>query len=121
MLFTWVETMELKIIEQKENPFFERKEVKVKIVHHGEATPSKAKVEELLSAKFNVPLEHIIVDYIFSETGIAESFVKAKIYNKPVRKVEKKEEEKAEGSEVKEEAQQETQPQQEVKEGETQA
>ena len=113
--------MEIKIVEEKENPFLERKELKIKIIHKGEATPSKASVEEIISKRFGVDVSHIIIDYIFTETGKAESLAKVKVYKKPVRKVEKKEEAKEKQKE--ETQQQEEKPKEEsreenVKEGE---
>ena len=94
MLCTWGETMvELEIISEKENPFLERKEVIAKLSHPGEATPSKAKVEELLAKKYGVEVTHIKIDYIFSAFGKPESKVKAKVYKKPIKEVKKEEKE----------------------------
>ena len=63
--------MELKIEEEKDNPFFERKELKIRLIHHGEATPSKNAVEEMVAKKFGVDVTHVVLDYIFTETGKA--------------------------------------------------
>ena len=97
--------MELKVVSEKENPFFERREIIARIEHHGKPTPSKKEVEEYLAKKFGVEVTHIIIDYIFTETGIGESKVKAKIYKKPVRQVEKEEEKEESTKEQQESAQ----------------
>jgi len=95
--------MEVKVIEEKDNVFLGRKDVKLEIIHHGQATPSMKKVEEIICEKFNTEPEKIIIRYIFTKTGIGESIVSVQIYNRKVREI-KKEEEQKEGEEAKEEA-----------------
>ena len=115
--------MEVKIIEEKDNPFLERKEVLLRIEHHSQPTPSKKELEDYLTKKYGVDATHIVIDYIFSEVGIGESKAKVKIYKKPVREVEKKEEaEQKEGKEAEATAQQQKAEEKEGgAKGETQA
>lgn len=98
---------EIKILEKKNNVFFERKDLKIKIIHHGKPTPSKEEVEKIIADKFKTTPEHIIVNYIFSESGIGESLVKAEIYKKKIEKPKKEkvkpEEKPSEGVTEKEE------------------
>lgn len=71
--------MEMTIIEEKENPFLNRKELKLRITHAGGATPSKAEIIKELSSKYSVEEKQVSIDYVFSIKGIGESFAKAKI------------------------------------------
>ncbi|HDD71629.1 MAG TPA: hypothetical protein ENF99_01415 [Candidatus Aenigmarchaeota archaeon] len=103
---TWVD-MEIEILEEKENPFFERKEVKVNIKHLDAPTPSKEELKKELASKFSVDASLIQIDYIFTKKGIAESFAKVKVLKKkPEVKEEKKEakEEKKQAEQEKVEA-----------------
>lgn len=85
--------VELTIKEEKENKLLDRKEV-VAIASTGTTTPSYAAVTKALSEKFKKAEDHIVVDHIYQKYGKQEAEVIAKIYNKAV----KKEEKKAEGS-----------------------
>jgi len=78
MLYTLV-NMEMIIIEERENPFLNRKELKLRLKHLGGTTPSKAELTKELASKFSVDEKQIIVDYIFSIKGIGESFARVKI------------------------------------------
>ncbi len=92
--------MEMNILEEKENKFFKRKDLKIELKHSGAATPKKVDLVKELAAKYSVPEEHVVVDYIFSKTGANESVARVKIYQeKPVIKVKQakpKEEKKSE-------------------------
>ena len=92
MLFTLVD-MEIVIVEEKENPFFRRKDLKIRIKHLASPTPSKADITKELAAKHDVDESQVIIDYIFSQRGLGESFVSCKILQeKPqdIKKVEEK-------------------------------
>lgn len=82
--------MEVKVLEERENVFFKRKDVKLELVHHGSPTPSKQEVEKIIAEKFKTTPDHVLIDYIFGKTGIGESIVKAKIYKERVKKPEEK-------------------------------
>jgi len=99
--------MEIEILEEKENPFFERKEVKVNIKHLDAPTPSKEELKKELASKFSVDASLIQIDYIFTKKGVAESFAKVKI-------LKKKPEVKEEKKEAKEEKKPEAEPQEKV-------
>ena len=77
-LYTLVK-MEMTIIEEKENPFLNRKELKLRLKHPGGSTPSKAEMIKDLASKYSVEEKQVSVDYIFSIKGIGESFAKIKI------------------------------------------
>jgi len=71
--------MEIEVIEEKENPFLNRKELKLKLKHIGANTPSKADLTKELTSKYSVAENQIIIDFIFSMKGIGESIAKVKI------------------------------------------
>jgi ribosomal protein S24E len=80
--------MQLEVVDEKENKFFGRKDVMIKIKHEGKSTPSKADVVKELAERYKVDGSQILIDYIFTMHGIGESKAKIKILNeKP--KVEK--------------------------------
>ncbi len=98
MLFTLVD-MEVIINEEKENPFFKRKDLKIRIKHLGISTPSKADVTKELSAKYGVDGSQVQIGYIFSQRGTGESFVSCKILQEKPQEP-KKEETKSENIET---------------------
>ena len=87
----WGELMEIKIIEEKENPFFKRKDLKMKVRHLGIPTPSKADITKELSAKYDADISQVQIDYIFSQRGLGESFVSCKILNEKPKEAKKEE------------------------------
>ena len=71
--------MEMIITEEKENPFLNRKELKLKLKHLGATTPSKTDLIKELVSKYSIDEKQVSIDYIFSIKGIGESFAKVKI------------------------------------------
>jgi ribosomal protein S24E len=87
--------MEFNILEEKENPFFGRKELKIELRHSAASTPAKQELIKELASKYSVPEENVVVDYIFTQKGSANSISKVKIYKeKPKMKEKKVKEEK---------------------------
>lgn len=74
--------MDVKVLEERDNPFLDRKELKIELVHPGEATPPKNKLIEEIASKYKVDKDHIVVDYVFTKKGMSSSIAKAKIYKK---------------------------------------
>jgi len=117
--------MEIEIDSEKNNPLFNRTEVRFTIIHAGEGTPNREIIRSELAEKLNVKKENIIINNINSSFGVQQSVGYAKIYtsskisqelerkyilkrNKVIGKQEKKKEEKKE-SEGKPELVKETQ------------
>jgi len=71
--------MELKIINQKENPLFNRKEIEFN--SRAEVTPSKQEVQKLISEKLSAPIEAIKLKGIHGKFGSKNFTIKANIYN----------------------------------------
>ena len=70
---------EFKITEEKENPLFNRKEIKGFI--ESEIVPSRAETLEILSKKFKVPKENIKIKKIIGKFGSKTFAVEANIYS----------------------------------------
>jgi ribosomal protein S24E len=83
--------MEIKILEEKENLFLKRKEIKAEITHANLPTPKKDEVVDELAKKYSVDKAQVVVDYIFTKKGTNSSIIKAKILTElPKEKIEKK-------------------------------
>lgn len=96
----------MKVLQERENHLLGRKEVKFEIDHLAAATPTKAIILKELAAKYGVPEEHVVIDYVFTKKGIASSEVVAKIYKeKPKVKAAKAKEAKGTKGVKKNEAQ----------------
>jgi len=70
--------MDFNITEEKENPLFNRKEIKVVI--EAEHTPNKTDVEKLISEKFSVPSENIQIKKILGRFGSNNFSIIVNIY-----------------------------------------
>jgi len=68
-----------KIIEQKENPLFNRNEVKISV--EADVTPSNAEVEKFLSEKFSSSIENIKIKRILGKFGAKVFTIIANIYS----------------------------------------
>ncbi len=80
--------MEIKIIKEKENPFFKRKDLTIEIFHKGKPTPKTSEVVKEIASKFGVDESQVIVDYILTKSGFSESNAKVKVLNEKPPKVE---------------------------------
>ena len=81
--------MKIKIVEEKENPFFKRKDLRVEVNHESAPTPSKAELSKELASKYNVDEAQVVIDYIFTMKGLSKTTAKVKILKeKPKLKAE---------------------------------
>ncbi len=104
--------MKIEIIEERENPLLNRRELRFKVLHDA-ATPSRKDVKDKLTALLNVKKETVILDSFTSRYGLKESVGTARVYksqnrareveskflidkNLGVKKAEEKSEDKAE-------------------------
>ena len=71
--------MTLKILEEKNNQLFRRKEIKASL--ESEITPSRIYILELLSKKFSVFPENIKIKGIKSNFGVKNFKIEANIYH----------------------------------------
>ncbi|MBI2545195.1 MAG: hypothetical protein HYW22_01175 [Candidatus Aenigmarchaeota archaeon] len=91
--------MDYKIENERENPFFKRKDVEISIRHLGNATPSKLEIVKELAVKYKVDETQVQVKYVSVKKGLGESIAILKIL-KEKPKVEVKEEPKSEENEA---------------------
>jgi ribosomal protein S24E len=71
--------MEFKIIKEKENPLFERKEIKGSV--DAEITPSKNEMIDLIAKKFSTQPEKISLKGIYGKFGSKSFLVNVNIYS----------------------------------------
>jgi small subunit ribosomal protein S24e len=76
--------LEIQVIEEKNNPLLNRREVKFRIIHD-DVTPSRKSVVDRLAATMNSKRGMVIVDNIKTEFGKLESVGYAKIYESEER------------------------------------
>src|SRR3989338_386633 len=78
--------MDMKITQEKENKFLERKEVKGTLQFVG-TTPSNKTIQEELSKKYSAEKENVIVKKIHTTFGLQEGTINAVVYaNEKARK-----------------------------------
>jgi len=103
--------MEIKIVKEKDNPFFKRKDLKVEVVHTGAPTPKTDDLEKELAKMYKVDESQVSVDYLLTKRGIGESTARVKILKeKPVVVEKPKEEEKEKPKEAPKEEKVEEKP-----------
>ena len=71
--------MDIQIIEEKNNPLLNRREVVFKVDHDG-ATPSRKSIVDRIAATMNSKEGLVIVDNLRTEFGKRETIGYAKIY-----------------------------------------
>ncbi len=71
--------MQKKILEEKENPLFNRKEIKIEI--ESDVTPSYTEVKKLIAEEFKTDADRIKINKIEGRFGIKKFTIFANIYN----------------------------------------
>jgi small subunit ribosomal protein S24e len=79
--------MKIEIIEEKENPLLNRRELKIRVLHDN-ATPSRREVKEKLVALLGVDKEKVILNSYKSRYGVRESYGTARVYESKERALE---------------------------------
>ncbi len=74
--------MELTIVNERENPLFNRKELEVKVIHDG-GTPKVSEVRDKLSALKSFKMDSFVVRSIETGYGKEESIAKIFVYKDP--------------------------------------
>lgn len=70
--------MEIKNIEKRENPLFDREEIEILV--EANITPKNSEAEKLVSEKFSAPIENIKIKKIFGKFGSNKFTITANIY-----------------------------------------
>ena len=68
-----------KIIEERENPLFRRKEIRIGI--DSEVSPNRAEILNLISEKFSVPESHVQIRKVQGKFGAKSFTIEANIYS----------------------------------------
>jgi len=79
--------MEIEIVEEKENPYFKRKELKVCLAHPKSPTPSKLEIKKEFAKRYSVDESQVIIDYIFTKKGSNNSLAKIKILSEKPKEI----------------------------------
>jgi len=87
----------VKVLEEKENPVLKRKDLLLMLDHKGEATPKSDDVVKLVIDKFKGDPKKIEIVYMFSKKGAAKTKAKVLIWKDKV--IEKPKEKKKSESE----------------------
>ncbi len=85
------------ILKEKENPFFNRKEIEGSI--KAEITPKIIEAEEILSSKFSTPVENIKIKNVTGRFGSKEFIITANIYSSKEEKEKTEPKSKKKGAE----------------------
>lgn len=73
--------MEVEIIDRKENNLVKRTELRIRILHPGEATPKREDVRKKVAAIVGVKEELVVLRKIISSFGKAVSYGLVHVYN----------------------------------------
>jgi small subunit ribosomal protein S24e len=73
--------MQAEIVSRKENPLLKRVEIEFKIVHHGEASPTRDIAKEEIAKLAKASKERVIIDSMNSQFGKPETLGYAKVYD----------------------------------------
>jgi len=76
--------LDIQVMEEKNNPLLNRREIVFRIIHD-DATPSRKSIVDRLAATMNSKRGMVIVDNIKTEFGKLESIGYAKIYENEER------------------------------------
>ena len=74
----------IKIIQEKENNLFKRKEIKAEI--HASKVPSKEEISELIAKKFSAEKQAVVIEKVSGKFGSSLFSISAKIYSSPADK-----------------------------------
>ncbi|MBI2044320.1 hypothetical protein HYT24_03075 [Candidatus Pacearchaeota archaeon] len=93
------------VIHEKDNPFFGRKEIIIKIKK--ETHPNQVEIKKTISEKYSSDPKHIKIKKISAKYGTKEFSVSAFVYKseeeKKIVEIKKKKDDKSSGHEVKQE------------------
>lgn len=73
--------VEVEIEHEEENELMNRREMRLKVNHDGEATPTRASVTDEVANIANAKKGNIVIAKIDTEFGKEESIVQARVYD----------------------------------------
>ncbi|MCI4338069.1 MAG: hypothetical protein L3J72_02040 [Thermoplasmata archaeon] len=72
--------MEVRVLEQRQNPLLKRVELQFEVDHTGAATPRRADVIGELAKQLKVPKERVVLESMHARFGIPQSRGEARLY-----------------------------------------
>ncbi len=73
--------MNIEILDKKENNLLHRTEIKFKVVHNREKTPTRDAIRKVLADNMNTKIDTVIIDSVKTQFGKEEVIVYGKIYD----------------------------------------
>lgn len=77
----FLDKYDAEIIEEKYNQLIGRMEIKLKIVHFNEGTPSRGIIKRLLAEYYGKDINLVYIRKVCSECGIPGTYVEAHVYD----------------------------------------
>lgn len=74
--------MEIRIIDEEENPLLHRTDVQFEVIHD-DATPSRLSVRDSLAATLNKDADEVVVHKLDTKFGMRRTIGYAKVYENP--------------------------------------
>ncbi len=78
--------MKIDITGQKKNPFLDRTEIMINILHHTQPTPTNAAIQQVVARELGKEPEYVDIRSVFSRRGIGESVAKIFVWKEPKAK-----------------------------------
>ena len=75
--------MDAKIIKDRRNQLFSRREIEFEVIHPKSGTPDRFSIRKALASKVSSKLENVYVLEVLSATGTNRSVGKAGVYENP--------------------------------------
>jgi ribosomal protein S24E len=72
--------VEVRVLEQKQNPLLKRVEIQFEVDHSGASTPRRGEVVGELAKQLKVPKERLVVEAMHARFGLAQSRGEALVY-----------------------------------------
>lgn len=67
--------MKIEVLEEKVNPYLNRREILLEVFHKGQRTPSKREVSNILVDKLGLDPDKTMIMYIKTATGMNRSLI----------------------------------------------
>ena len=76
--------MEIQILEEKENPLMERKEIQLRVIQDA-GSPKISDLRKKIAAQLSLPESLFVVQHLYAEYGMNESRCTLKVYTSEER------------------------------------
>ena len=73
--------MDIEIVNKKENTLLHRTEIRFKVTHTREKTPTRDAIRKLLADNMNAKIDTVVIDSVKTQFGKEEAIIYGKIYD----------------------------------------